>query len=66
MTDNHGGLRKGAGRPKGTKTAEPDKMVRVPLGCLDDVKALISRYKTASIESDGQTDWIGKKGIIKP
>jgi hypothetical protein len=57
----HGGAREGAGRPKTEKTM----MVRVPLGCVDDVKALIARYKTTSIESDGQTDWVCKKGIIK-
>ena len=57
----HGGARKGAGRPK----TENTMMVRVPLGCVDDVKALIARYKTSSIESDGQADWVGNKGIIK-
>lgn len=62
MTENkHGGSRKGAGRPKGSATAEPTKMVRVPVGCLDDVKALISNYK-AHVGKDGQTDWVG---IIK-
>jgi hypothetical protein len=57
----HGGVRAGAGRPKTEKTL----MVRVPLGCVDDVKALIARYKATSIEPDGQTDWVGKKGIVK-
>jgi len=52
-----GGVREGAGRPKTEKTM----MVRVPLGCVDAVKALIARYKTTSTESDGQTDWVGKK-----
>ena len=56
-----GGVREGAGRPKTEKTL----MVRVPLGCVDDVKALIARYKATSIEHDGQTDWVGNKGIIK-
>lgn len=53
----HGGAREGAGRPKTEKTM----MVRVPLGCVDEVKALISRYKTKSLDDDGQTDWVGKK-----
>jgi len=56
-----GGVRPGAGRPK----SEPTQMVRVPLGCLDDVKALIARYRKVSVQPDGQTDWVGK-GIIKP
>lgn len=60
MSENHGGLRKGAGRPKGTKTAEPDKMVRVPLGCLDEVRELIARYKSTAVDFDGQTDCVGK------
>lgn len=64
MSDNHGGFRKGAGRPKGA-TTEPTHMVRVPLGCLDDVKQLIARYKSTSANADGQTDWVGEKGIIK-
>ncbi len=61
MSDKRGGARKGAGRPKGSGTAEPTKMVRVPVGCLDDVRALIDRYRSVSVESDGQTDWVGKK-----
>lgn len=52
-----GGARKGAGRPK----SEPTVMVRVPAGCLDDVRSLISRYRSVAVESDGQTDWVGKK-----
>lgn len=51
-----GGARKGAGRPRSEQT----KMVRVPLGCLDDVRALIDRYRSVSVESDGQTDWVGR------
>ncbi len=53
-----GGARPGAGRPKGEQT----KMVRVPLGCLDDVRALIERYRSLGVQPDGQTDWVGKKG----
>jgi hypothetical protein len=45
MTDNHGGHRKGAGRPKGSTTAEPTKMVRVPLGAEFAVKGLLSLYR---------------------
>ncbi|MFV0594405.1 hypothetical protein [Shewanella sp.] len=51
-----GGARKGAGRPK----SEPTVMVRVPQGCLDEVRALIERYRSVAVESDGQTDWVGK------
>lgn len=54
-----GGKREGAGRPK----SEPTKMVRVPLGCLYDVKDLIARYKAS--DDYGQLDWVNK-GIIKP
>lgn len=64
----HGGARKGAGRPK----SEPTVMVRVPEGCLDDVRTLIECYRGLNecyrllgVEPDGQTDWVGKKGIIK-
>lgn len=39
---NRGGARDGAGRPKGEETV----MVRVPKGCLEQVRALISVYKT--------------------
>ncbi|QBF81281.1 hypothetical protein EXU30_00335 [Shewanella maritima] len=42
---NHGGVRKGAGRPKGSKVAEPTKGVRVPLGAEHAVKSLIKCYK---------------------
>jgi len=56
-----GGVRQGAGRPK----SEPTVMVRVPQGCLDDVRSLIERYRSLGVEPDGQTDWVGK-GIIKP
>lgn len=42
MTDTkRGGARAGAGRPKGEETT----MVRVPDGCLDAVRALISAYR---------------------
>lgn len=56
----HGGARKGAGRPK----SEPTVMVRVPEGCLDDVRALIECYRGLNecyrllgVEPDGQTDF---------
>lgn len=58
-----GGARPGAGRPKGEQT----KMVRVPLGCLDEVRTLIKLYRGLNecsrllgVEPDGQTDWVGK------
>lgn len=64
----HGGAREGAGRPK----SEPTVMVRVPQGCLDDVRTLIECYRGLNecyrllgVEPDGQTDWVGNKGIIK-
>lgn len=38
---NRGGVRDGAGRPKG----EPTTMVRVPDGCLDAVRSLITDHK---------------------
>ncbi|WP_461603930.1 hypothetical protein [Aeromonas salmonicida] len=38
---NRGGARDGAGRPKGEETV----MVRVPKGCVEMVRALISVYK---------------------
>lgn len=41
---NRGGARDGAGRPKGEETT----MVRVPNGCLDAVRSLISVYKNQS------------------
>lgn len=55
--NKRGGARKGAGRPK----SEPTVMVRVPEGCLAEVRALIERYRSIAIELDGQTDWVGKK-----
>ncbi len=42
---NHGGKRKNAGRPKGEGT----KMVRVPLGCLEQVRTIISVYRLGDI-----------------
>jgi len=44
MTSKRGGARDGAGRPKGEETT----MVRVPNGCLDAVRSLISSYKNQS------------------
>ena len=41
MTAVRGGARPGAGRPKGEETT----MVRVPQGCLEAVRALISEYR---------------------
>ena len=38
----HGGKRANAGRKK----QEPTKVVRVPVGVLDEVNALISEYKS--------------------
>lgn len=62
--NKRGGARKGAGRPK----SEPTHMVRVPEGCLDEVRTLIKLYRGLNecsrllgVEPDGQTDWVGKK-----
>ncbi|WP_157830552.1 hypothetical protein [Aeromonas sobria] len=41
---SRGGARDGAGRPKGEETT----MVRVPNGCLEAVRSLISSYKNQS------------------
>lgn len=50
-----GGARAGAGRPKGEETT----MVRVPEGCLEAVRALISAYKNQESLplSDNVDDW---------
>ncbi|UML95631.1 hypothetical protein [Shewanella xiamenensis] len=39
--NKRGGARKGAGRPK----SEPTVMVRVPQGCLLDVRCIIEKYR---------------------
>lgn len=44
----HGGKRKGAGRPKGEET----KVIRVPVGCIEEVKFVISRYRDEPITND--------------
>ncbi|MFM5525167.1 hypothetical protein ACET73_05250 [Aeromonas veronii] len=52
---NRGGARDGAGRPKGEETV----MVRVPKGCLEQVRALISVYKNTGalpVVGDPQPD----------
>lgn len=38
---NRGGAREGAGRPKGEST----KLIRVPLGAVDDVRNVIDAYR---------------------
>lgn len=40
--NKRGGARKGAGRPK----SEPTVMVRVPQGCLFDVRCIIEKYRS--------------------
>lgn len=57
---SRGGARKGAGRPK----SEPTVMVRVPAGCLDEVRTLIKLYRGLNecsrllgVEPGGQTDF---------
>lgn len=37
----HGGERKGAGRPKGSATKEPTKVIRVPVSKLEAIQELI-------------------------
>lgn len=41
MSNQHGGFREGAGRPR----TEPTKMMRIPLGAEQIVRHLISVYK---------------------
>ncbi len=43
----HGGKRKGAGRPKGSATKEPTKVIRVPVSKLEAVKELIKKSVTS-------------------
>lgn len=61
---NRGGARDGAGRPKGEETT----MVRVPHGCLEDVRALISDYKNQVSRSTGGIvlDWRPKTELPEP
>lgn len=43
-----GGKRKGAGRPKGSKskiTKEPSKVMRVPVGLIGSINDLIIKWK---------------------
>lgn len=42
LKNTRGGARKGAGRPK----SEPTVMVRVPEGCLFDVRCVIEKYRS--------------------
>lgn len=65
-----GGKRSGAGRPA---TAEPTKVIRVPLGCAAQVETLIREYKLATenpryeIELDGVRHvWSGEGKMPKP
>ena len=52
MSDvKRGGVRPGAGRPK----SEPTTMVRVPDGCLESVRTLISTYKNQTEQSPSYT-----------
>ncbi|MGL5390348.1 MAG: hypothetical protein ACRDA8_02955 [Shewanella sp.] len=50
---NRGGARDGAGRPKGEETV----MVRVPKGCLDSVRSLISSYKNQTELPAASSPW---------
>lgn len=50
---NRGGARDGAGRPKGEETV----MVRVPKGCLDSVRNLISSYKNQTELPAASSRW---------
>ncbi|MCU8076903.1 hypothetical protein [Shewanella sp. SM29] len=53
-----GGVRKGAGRPK----SELTHMVRVPEGCLNEVKRFISLYRDYTANPDFSHDvyWLAK------
>lgn len=53
MAGLRGGIRPGAGRPKGEETV----MVRVPKGCLDTVRKLISSYKNQAESFVSSSKW---------
>ena len=59
--NKRGGARKGAGRPK----SEPTYMVRVPEGCLDEVKRFISLYRDYTANPDFSHDvyWFAKGSL---
>lgn len=61
---NRGGVRDGAGRPKG----EPTTMVRVPDGCLDAVRSLITDHKNQVSRPVGGIvlDWRPKTELPEP
>lgn len=56
-----GGVRQGAGRPK----SEPTYMVRVPEGCLYDVKRYIALYRDYISTPDFPHDlyWVAKGSL---
>lgn len=64
MNGVRGGSRPGAGRPKGEETT----MVRVPDGCLDVVRSLITDYKNHVRHSFGGIvlDWRPKTDLPDP
>lgn len=45
MKKNHGGKRKGSGRPKLSESEkkEPTKVIRVPVSKIEEVKTIIKR-----------------------
>jgi len=47
----HGGYRRGAGRPAGTRRSEPSTPIRVPDAILHGVEELISAYRACPGES---------------
>lgn len=57
-TENRGGKRPGAGRPAGEKTVQ----LRIPVGAVDLVKALIENYKNGLKDAPEitytQVDWV--------
>ena len=42
--NKHGGKRKGSDRPKGSRTKEPTKVMRVPLSLVPKVEKLIQAH----------------------
>lgn len=59
---NRGGARDGAGRPKGEETI----MVRVPKGCLDSVRNLISSYKNQTELPSVSSRWHPLSSLPEP
>lgn len=55
--ENRGGYRENAGRKKGTKTAEPTEVIRVPKALIAEIKKMVKKRKKALVskKDEGQT-----------